>query len=282
MFSLLIPLFVFLAFVSAGWTVYPAVEGYFLAWQRKRVERITPKLDRIFITIPYRKLLLLDVASPLSVGILAYILTHTFWMAVAAGFAGLVIPNFIVKQLEASRKIKFATQLVDGLMLLSGSLKAGLSLLQAFEALVEEMPVPISQEFSLVVRENRMGIPLEECLYKFRQRMGSEELDMIVTAVLVARETGGDLTVIFSNLVMTIRERNRLLGRVKALCVQGKLQGRIMMVIPVIFAYGLYKINPSIFEVLLNDPQGRALLIYAAISEVIGAIMITRFSKIEI
>ena len=78
MLSFLIPVFVFLAFVSAGWTIYPAVEGYFLAWQRKRVERITPKLDRIFITIPYRKLLLLDVASPLAVGILAYILTQTF------------------------------------------------------------------------------------------------------------------------------------------------------------------------------------------------------------
>lgn len=282
MLSLLIPLCVFLAFISAGWAVYPAVEGYFLVWQKKRLERITPKLDRIFITIPYRKLLLLDVASPLASGVLAYILTQTFWMAIVVGFAGLVIPNFIVKQLEALRKKKFATQLVDGLMLLSGSLKAGLSLLQAFEALVEEMPEPISQEFSLVVRENRMGIPLEECLYKLRQRMESEELDMIVTAVLVARETGGDLTVIFSNLVLTIRERNRLLGRVKALCVQGKLQGRIMMVIPLIFAYGLYKINPSIFEVLLNDPQGKALLIYAAISEVIGAIMITRFSKIEI
>lgn len=278
----IITFFIFISFVIAGYLIYPFIEGRAQFWKKSRVEKITPKLDRMFISISTGKLLLIDVACPLAVSFLVYLLTKTFWISLLAAFAGLVIPNFIVKQLEAARRRKFAAQLVEGLMLLSGSLRAGLSLLQAFEALTEEMPAPISQEFGLVVRGNRMGVPLEECLYKLRQRMVCEELDMIVTAVLVARETGGDLTLIFSNLVMTIRERSRLLGRVKALCTQGRLQGKIMMFIPIIFGFGIYRLNPSVFEVLLNDPQGKLLLGYAIISELVGAILITRMSKIEV
>lgn len=282
MLILIIASLIFSAFSIGGYLLYPSLEGALITWKQKRVRKFAPKLDKMFISIPSRKLILIDVACPLAAAFIAFIITNVFWIAVLAGFIGLIIPNFIVKHLEIARRRKFAGQLVDGLMLLSGSLKAGLSLLQAFEALIEEMPAPISQEFGLVVRENRMGVPLEECLYKLRHRMSCEELDMIVTAVLVARETGGDLTIIFSNLVMTIRERNRLLGRVKALCIQGKMQGRIMMVIPIIFAFSIYKLNPQTFDVLLADPQGRMILIYALVSEVIGAILITRMSKIEI
>ena len=81
---------------------------------------------------------------------------------------------------------------------------------------------------------------------------------------------------------MSIRERDRLLGRVKALCVQGKLQGRIMMVLPIVFAYGVYKFDPNFFTVLINDPVGKMLLTYAVISELIGIFLIQRLSKIEI
>lgn len=281
------PIFIIgaLAFISLGllfYSAYPFLERLLKSWQKKRIAKITPKLDRMFVDIPHRKLLLIDIACPLAIGFLAFSFTKTIWIGVTAAFTGLAFSNFIVKQLGKMRNKKFASQLVDGLMLLSGSLKAGLSLLQAFEALVEEMAPPISQEFSLVVRENRMGVPLEECLMKLKRRMECEELDMIITAVLVGRETGGELTVIFSNLVMTIRERSRLQGRIKALCTQGVLQGRIMMLLPVFFAIAIYKINPGFMNILLTDAQGRLLLGYAVISQIIGTILIMHLSKIEI
>ena len=90
------------------------------------------------------------------------------------------------------------------------------------------MPNPISQEFSLVIRQIQMGISLEEAMTKLKKRMNIDELDMVVTAMMVARETGGDLTQTFSRVVYTIQERNKLIGRVKALCIQAKLQGAIM------------------------------------------------------
>lgn len=278
----LIAVLIFISLVILIYALYPFLERLLQNWQKKRIEKVSPKLDKMFIDISPQKLLLIDIISPLAAASLAFFVTRRFWIALLAAFAGLVIPTFIIKHLEALRRMRFSGQLVDGLMLLSGSLKAGLSLLQAFEALVEEMPPPISQEFSLVVRQNRMGVSLEDCLGKLKTRMASEELDMIVTAILVAKDTGGDITTIFSNLVTTIRERNKLLGRVRALCMQGRLQGRIMMALPIVFGYGVYKLDPTFFNVLLSDPQGRWLLIYAVISEIIGIVLISRMSKIEI
>lgn len=274
-----------LSFFSLGlffYSVYPFTERRFQGWQRKRMDKIAPQLDRMFLRIPYSRLLVMDIACPLIIGYLVFYLTKTPWLGAAAGFMGLAVFNIILRQMETARRNKFANQLVDGLMVLSGSLKAGLSLVQSLEALIEEMPPPISQEFGLVVTENRMGVPLEECLLKLKRRMPSEELDMIVTAILVGMDTGGELTTVFSNLVLVIRERNRLLSRVKALCTQGKLQGRIMMFLPVLFAFAAYKINPSFFSVLMNETTGRLLVGYAVLSEIIGIILIMRLSRIEV
>lgn len=279
---IIVSLFTFIATLVIVNLTYPFFENIFKSWQKKRVDKISPRLDKIFIDIPQRKLLLIDIIVPLACGSAAFFITQAFSAALISAFAGLVIPNFILKQLEASRRRKFAGQLVDALMLLSGSLKAGLSLTQAFEALVEEMPAPISQEFALVVRQNRMGIPLEDCLERLKRRMQCEELDMIVTVILVARETGGDITAVFSNLVLTIRERSRLLGKVRALCAQGNLQGKIMMLLPILFGYSVYKMDPHFIETLINDPQGRILFGYAVISEIIGIFLISRMSKVEI
>lgn len=282
MIIFLIVLFASLSFLIIVNMLYPEVERIYNNWQRGRIEKITPRLNSMFIDVSYRKLLIIDILFPLVIGVAVFLATGVFSAALVSASAGIILSGLIVKRMEAVRRTKFAGQLVEGLMLLSGSLKAGLSLLQSFEALVEEMSAPISQEFSLVLKENRMGVPLEECLVKLKRRIQCEELDMLVTVVLVARETGGDLTTIFTNMVKTIRERNRLLGRVKALCSQGKLQGRIMMFLPIVFGYGVYKFDPSFFNTLINDPQGRMMLGYAVISEILGMFFIIRLSKVEV
>ncbi len=261
---------------------YPLLEIFWERWQKKRIDKITPKLDRMFIDVPLNKLIILDVLSPLITGGLGWVFFHNPILTAAAAAAGLLVPLFMVKRMEAGRRQKFAGQLVDGLMILSSSLKAGLSLLQAFETLVEEMPAPISQEFSLAIRQMQMGVTLEESLLSLKRRMRLDELDLMVTAMLVARETGGDLTITFSRVINTIQERNKLIGRVKALCIQAKLQGIIMSVLPILFGLFVYKTNPTFFDVFLKDPVGKALLIYAFISEALGIVFIRKFSKVDV
>lgn len=262
--------------------LYPFLEERMKHWQDKRIEKISPKLDDMFLVIPAKKLVMIDILSPLACAIAGYLLSQSIWVAAGGALVGLAVPLIVVKQMEALRRKKFASQLVDGLMVLSSSLKAGLSLLQSFETLIEEMPAPISQEFTLVVRQMHMGVTLEDAMGTLKKRMRSDELDLVVTAIMVARETGGNLTEVFFQVANTIQERNKLIGRVNALCVQGKMQGVIMSMLPILFAMFVYKVNPHFFDILLKDSLGRMLLGYAAVSQVMGIFFIRKFSKVDI
>lgn len=262
--------------------IFPVLQSTYRHWQKKRMENITPKLDHMFLDIPLAKLMMIDVLSPLLSGGIGFAITKSYWIAAGCAAGGLFLPIVIIKMLEAQRRKKFSGQIVDGLLILSSSLKAGLSLLQAIGELVEEMPSPISQEFGLVLRQMQMGIALDEAMINLKKRMRVDELDLIVTALLVARETGGDLTITFSKVINTIQERNKLLGRVKALCVQGRMQGIIMSILPIGFGMFVYKTNPGFFDIFLKDPIGKGLMIYALFSEVMGIIFIRKFSKIDI
>lgn len=262
--------------------IFPVLRSSYWRWRKKRMDNITPKLDHMFLEIPLARLMAIDVLSPIISAGLGFVLTRNLWITAGFAGAGLLIPIAVIKLLEAKRRRKFAGQIVDGLLILSSSLKAGLSLLQAIGELVEEMPPPISQEFGLVLRQMQMGVALDEAMINLKKRMRLDELDMIVTALLVAREIGGDLTVTFSKVINTIQERNKLLGRVKALCVQGKMQGIIMSILPIAFGMFVYKVNPGFFDIFLKDSFGRGLMIYAVFSEIMGIIFIRKFSNIDI
>jgi tight adherence protein B len=202
--------------------------------------------------------------------------------AVVGFFLGLFIPHVVVRIMETRRKNKFASQLVDGIMVLSSSLKAGLSLLQSLEVLVEEMPPPISQELGLVVRENKMGVVLEDSLKSLNKRMGIEELELLVNALLVARETGGDLIKVFSRLTITIRDRQKLREKIKTLTLQGRLQGILMSALPFVFVAYVTTVNRSHFDIMLQTDNGRFLLILAVVLQAIGMFLIRKFSRIKI
>lgn len=280
--KLAILIFAFISVLIIGSQVYPFIQKVLESWQKKRVEKITPKLDNMFLNVPIPRLIFLDILAPIVLGTAGFILSQNVLVAIIGAVLGLALPLIVIAQMEKARRQKFAQQLIDGLMVLSGSLRAGLSLLQSFEVLVEELPGPIGQEFSLVVRENKMGVPLEVSLANLKKRMPIEELDLIVTAILVARETGGDLTETFSQLIFTIRERAKLLGRLKALTVQARLQGVIMGVLPIAFAFFVYSFNPHFFDIMLNNETGRFMLMLAVVLEILGVFFISKFSKVDI
>jgi len=261
---------------------YPVFEIIMKRWRRKRIDSITPTLDRMFLDIPLKKLMFIDIIVPLFCGGVGFLLTRNQWVTLGAAGVGLIIPIFIIKHLEVMRRNKFASQLVDVLMILSSCLKAGLSLLQSIEVVVEEMPAPVNQEFGLVLRQMQMGVSLEGAMTSLRRRMRADDLDIIVTSMMVARESGGDLTETFSRLVNTIQERNKLISRVNALCVQGKLQGAIMSLLPIFFALFVYKTDPHFFDIFFEDSFGKMLLSYAIISEILGVIFIRKLSKVDI
>jgi len=250
--------------------------------QKKRTEKAGSQLDEMFIFTEKKRLVRLFTVTPLTLGALGFIILRNPLGLVIGAALGLISPPIIIKNMSMKRRHKFENQLVDALMLLVGALKAGMSLNQAFEVLVEEMPAPISHEFALVVRENKMGVDLGDCLTHLKQRMPVEDLSLISTAIGIVRDTGGDLTEVLEKLVFTIREKKKLSDRVRALTIQGRLQGYIMMVLPIAFSIFIYFVNPNNFQIMLEDKLGQTLLTWGVISEGIGIILIQKLSKVEV
>jgi len=194
---------------------------------------------------------------------------------------GFVLPGFYLKIMERKTKDKFRDQLIDALMIMSSSFRGGLSLVQALEAVVDEMPDPINREFGTVLGENKMGVSLEDALNHLYNRMTSPPLQQMITAILLARETGGNLPAIFSRIATNIRENKKIQQNIDTLTIQGKIQGVVMSLLPIAFAFVIYSTNRRIFNHMLVSKTGRAMLVYATISEIIGAVMIIKISTFK-
>lgn len=264
----------------------PAFLKNFTDWRLKKVEEQRKNLKEMMLFIDPKKLILFNILCPLLCAIGFGLLGHKYGSLVVGGMIGIaigfVIPSIMLKKMMVMRKAKFGTQISEGLMILSSCLKGGLSLLQSIEVLVEEMPVPINQEFGLLLRENKMGLSLEESFEKLNKRMPSEELNLLTTAILVSRETGGDITLLFGTLINTIRAKLKIMDQVKTLSLQGRIQGVIMSLLPIGFAMTVYSFNPHYFDIMLSNPTGRMLLAYAIVSEIIGVFLIRVFSKVKL
>lgn len=260
--------------------IAPLVEG-FRKVQQKRAEVAAERMENMFIRVKLENFILMYTLAPLALAAMGYFLFHHLLAVLAGLVMGIVLPSIGIKVREAKRRRDFRRQLIDSLMILSSSLKGGLSLIQALEVLVEEMPPPISQEFGMVLAENKIGISLEESFMHLKRRMSSPELEQLTTAILLARETGGNLPVIFNRLVLTLRENDKINQAVMNLTLQGRIQGAILSFLPIVFVAVVYSFNPQMFDDMLKTSTGKNLLIYAVFSQIVGMILIRKFSKIE-
>lgn len=282
MMKILTFIFIFSAIGIVGYQMIPVIWDRFYAWRVHGVEMQKSRLKEMFLDMDPQRLFILNVASPLALGLIGLAVTRSLMgLLIGLGF-GFAVPVLIVKNLVLARKSKFCAQITDGLMILSSCLKGGLSLLQSIEALVEELTPPISQEFGLILRENKMGIALEESFENLNKRMPSDELNLLTTAILVARETGGDITLLFGRLISTIRAKVKLGDSVKTLSMQGKIQGIVMSGLPIGFAILVVSFNPNYFDIMLSSALGRGLMVYAVISELVGMYMIRMFSRVNV
>lgn len=282
-------MFLAIALLAAGAAIYifvsqaiPVLDEKRQVWHAKKEQVVEQELDKMFRYDGLKQIMRLYYILPPVFGLAGWMLSGNVVMALAGGILGLFIPNFILKMREQQRRLKFNNQILDAIMILSSSLKGGLSLLQALEVLTEEMAAPMSQEIGLVIRENKMGIALDEALRSMEKRMKMEELSLVINSVLVARETGGDLTKVFSRLCTTIRDNRKLKDNIKTLTLQGRLQGIIMSALPLVFVWWIVICDKHHFDYMLKSELGRGLLLAAVVLQFIGMFLIRKFSTIKI
>jgi len=177
---------------------------------------------------------------------------------------------------------KFAAQLPDALELISRALRAGHSLGSGFNLVHEEMPAPIGDEFGRVFEEQNLGIPMEEALTSFAERIPNLDLKFFATAVILQRQTGGDLAEILDKIGHLIRERFRIWGQVQALTGEGRLSGVVLLALPPVLFVAVYRLNPDYVMMLFTDPMGKQMLFGAIVLQILGALTIRKIVNIKV
>jgi tight adherence protein B len=177
---------------------------------------------------------------------------------------------------------KFAAQLPDALELIARALRAGHSLASGFQLVSTEMADPISKEFGRVFEEQNLGIPLDEALESIMDRVPNLDLRFFCTAVILQRQTGGDLAEILDKIGYIIRERFKIWGQVQALTGEGRLSGIVLLALPPLLFLAVYRLNPSYCMVLFTDEMGKKMLIAAAIMQLLGALVIRKIVNIKV
>ncbi|MGI5879199.1 MAG: type II secretion system F family protein [Syntrophomonadaceae bacterium] len=210
-----------------------------------------------------------------------YILSHNFWLAIVAVVIGSLLPGWYVNHQKTLRLQTLNQQLGDALVTMANALRAGFGFQQAMDSVRKELPPPISSEFAWTLREMNLGFSTEESLENLSKRVPSEDLDMVVTGIIIQRQVGGDLAQILDNISSTIRERTRIKREVRVLTAQGRMSGILIGLLPVFLIAALLVINPSYFEILIKDPRGIAMLAIAAGMEITGFLVIRRLTQID-
>ncbi|KXS42642.1 MULTISPECIES: type II secretion system F family protein [unclassified Candidatus Frackibacter] len=222
----------------------------------------------------------LIIISVLGIGGLLILksLIHVVLLAVI----GAIGPYLYLRYSQKKRLNKFNDQIADSLTIISNSLKAGYSFFQALEMVAKEMAPPISEEFTRVLKEVNLGAPAEEALVALTERVESDDLDLVITAVVIQRQVGGNLSEILDSISHTIRERIKIQGEIKTLTAQGKVSGIIIGILPVGLGLVLGLINPGYMLPLLTHPLGKTMIGIALISQLIGLLFIKKIISIKV
>jgi tight adherence protein B len=183
------------------------------------------------------------VISMLGTAVVAWLIYGGFILPLGGLLLGFFLPRFFVKYRQRQRLKKFNDQLGDTITLMANGLRAGYSLLQAIDAVAREMPPPISDEFRRVVREIGLGIDNERAFNNLLRRVPSDDLDLMVTAINVQQEIGGNLAEILEIIGYVIRERVRIKGEIQVLTAQGQMSGYVISALPIVLGLLLYAMN---------------------------------------
>jgi tight adherence protein B len=273
------------AFVAVTALVYTLIQLLgrgVQSYEAKYVTGAHRTLDAMYLAMTPRQILLLSLLSTLTATVLLGATTMNIWVGLVAGLAAFILPSVLIRVLKWRRDKKFGVQLVDGLVAMGNALRAGHSLPAALELIAREMENPMGQEMRLVMQEMRLGVTMEDALANLHRRMPGEDLDILITSVLISRELGGNLAEVFDNIAHTIRERHRIEGKIKALTAQGRLQGAIVSALPILIWAFLNAMQPELMRPMYQHTLGWVLLGLIVVLLSVGIAWIRKIVTIKV
>jgi len=250
---------------------------------------IMEKLELLFIEIPPHKITYILLFITFGMGCIVcgiFALNGLFLPGIIGGFIvafiGWKIPKPLMNYLVERRIKAYQNQMVDGLNLLANGVRAGLSLPQSVAMVVDELSAPISQEFNLILQQNKIGVPLDECFENLMKRVPTQDNQMFVSSISILRETGGNLAEVFDTIIIVIRERIRLQQKIDTYVAQGKMQGGTIFAMPYLLAAYFTASDPETMKPLVTTPIGWVVILVALAFNLTGGFFILKIVKIKV
>jgi tight adherence protein B len=227
-------------------------------------------------------IILISLGCAVVFAALSLLFVRFVWVAPAAAAIGLVLPTVVLTQKRARRLHKFEEMFPEALDLLSRAVKAGHAFQTAMNMAAEELPDPVGPEFRKTFDQQNFGLPLRDALNAMTVRVPIIDVKFFVTAVLIQRETGGNLSEILDNLSHVVRERFKVLRQVRVHTAHGRFTGWVLLALPAFVLVAMSQINPEHMQVMWTEPMGRNMLGAGVVMQTIGYFWIQRVIKIEV
>jgi tight adherence protein B len=194
----------------------------------------------------------------------------------------IMVPPILLDRAIAKRQHKFQDQLLDVLILIKGAVQAGYSLMQGLDLAVNEVPAPASEEFGRVLHEVRLGITLEDALLNLAERMESDDLQIVVTAIIINTQVGGNLSTVLASTIETIRDRMQLFAEIRSLTSYSRYVGNFLTLMPFVTGLAIFILSPGYFDTVKTSIITQLILVVALLGVIIGNIWIRSIVKIKV
>jgi tight adherence protein B len=267
--------------IAAVVMVFLAVRRSLHEYELSFVGGLGSRLRQNFILADPKRLFLFSIAATCIAAIVGYLLIGPVG-GVGVGIIGIVLPRLSVAFMARQRVKKFVYQLPDALLALASALRAGSNLTKGLELLATRQPPPLSQEFTIILAEYRVGRQLAESLGDLRRRIDTPELDLMNTALNVSRRVGGNLADTLESLAKTLQEKAHIEGKIDALTSMGRAQGWVVGLLPIFIGFVLYQQQPERMSLLFTEWYGWIVLAVVAIMMSIAAWMIRKIVNIDV
>ncbi len=271
--------------IAAGILAWLGLKAFGKFWEEYQTtfsESTTNSLGDMFMYVDPQRLFLLNIFSIVIFSVFAWLLSHNWIIVIAVALGMLALPWWIYKAIRKRRFKKFEQQLPEALLAIASSLQSGASLPMAFESLVTEQPQPLNQEFELLMRQTRIGVDMETGLSNMEKRLPIPDFIIIVSAIKISREVGGNLIEVMETLAQTLRRKATMEGKIESLTSQGRLQGKVMTGLPILLGVVLMQIEPEAMSKLFTTPIGWGTLAIIVVMEFLGYMTIQKITSIDV
>ena len=245
-------------------------------------DKIQVDIIKAHIPLKAEEFISLRIYLTLGLIILTYLTGKHVAVIILLGACGWLLPKLFVNVRIHKRIKQFNDSLGDAIILISNSLKAGYSFFQSIDIVAKEMNGPIAQEFALLQKEINLGYTTEDALDNLVKRIKSDDLELVITAVLIQRQVGGNLAEVLDSISSTIRERIRIKGEIRTITAQGRISGVMIAILPPALGVVLYLINPDHIKLLFTEKIGLIMIGLSVGMELMGIYFIKRIVKIEV